>query len=516
MVEKKVAISLNLLLNELKNFKVDSLASAPKTVTDGRMYFNTVENTLYYGADDKWNPIATGGSVKDTLDKLKLSLKPDSEREPTKWNLNLSGTEASVDVTNMMKDSSVVRIVSFLPSEGNNPSAGRVSGIYNEEQKTFTLTGTSTKFQGVDDKNQVYLGLILDNYGGQFGNISNRYVGLAISADSFNGINTVSIEGEDVPLSSCGTLDFRNTDEVTVSNPSTTSGDIEFSIGEISAEKIIHKDWNEDPGEDSSTTEDTNQEKINEVLRDNINGIWSTLSELSLEIDTGKMYFTHGDGDKLNENGFDVSDFLKDGMLLTVTQTFTAKGTSQEVTAQNGETYTFTGLKSGTPYIGFVWETREGGTQMVPLDVTDLFNAYKAGNGISLSSDTFSIKMDSNSEKFLSVDSGSLKLSGVQDAINKVAITHKSKSVSITDENITGSQAFTPDDGNEIDPRSVRAFFWAAGPGLTRLNDEIGVAVSYTPAMIADGVVQKSSSMYVSWSNCPLGTLTIFYDEYSR
>lgn len=418
MATKKVATSLDLLFNELKNFKVDSLSAAPEVVTTGRVYFNTGNNTLYYGADSKWNPIATGGSVEEALKKLKLSLTPDNESTPTSWKLNLNGGAGnSVDVTDMMKDSSVVSIVSFLPSEGTSPSEDRIGGVYNDEKKTFTTTG-GVIFNDVPSISNIYLGLILDNYGGKFGNISNRYVGLAIDSSLFNGINKVVADRVHLHLKDPSILRFGNTDEVKAAASSGSNSDIEFSINKISADKIVHKDWTSDDSDATITPTDTWQDEINEDLRDKANRALSLFDELSLEILDDRMYFTHGDGEKINENGFDVSDFLKDGMLLTVTQTFKATSASQSVLAKDGESYTFTGLKVGTPYIGFVWETREGQTQTVALDVTDLFNAYKEGNGLSLSGDTFSVKIDETGDSYLSVSSAGVKLTGVKSAID--------------------------------------------------------------------------------------------------
>lgn len=427
MATKKVAASLDMLLNELKNVKIDSLSSAPATATAGRMYFNTGDNTLYYGANGKWNPIATGGSVNDALKSLKLYYY---SKDGETYNMYLYTGEnptgdnlfGGVDVTDFLKNSSVASIVSFLPSEGVKPSDGRVGGIYNEDKDTFT-TQSGVAFENVAYNNHVYLGLILDNYGSKFKNLSDRYVGLAIDTNLVNGINSVVADNEVVHLKNPGTLKFGSTDEVKVATPAnSSSNDIEVTVQKISAEKIVHRDWTPDASETTITPADTYQNEINEDLRDKINGTRNIFDELSLKIfSDGKMYFTYDDGDKINENGFDVSDFLKDGMLLTVTQTFTATEATQSVTAKDGKSYSFTGLKVGTPYIGFVWETREGTTQTVALDVTDLFNAYKSGSGLSLDGDTFSVKIDSSGDSFLSVSGSGVKLTGVKVAIEDLS-----------------------------------------------------------------------------------------------
>lgn len=447
MATKKVATSLDLLFNELKNFKVDSLSAVPEVVTTGRVYFNTGNNTLYYGADSKWNPIATGGSVEEALKSLHLYCHSENG---TTYNMSLYMGEGPTgdnlfgqcDVTDMMKDSSVVSIVSFLPSEGTSPSEGRIGGVYNDEKKTFTTTG-GVIFNDVPYISNIYLGLILDNYGGKFGNISNRYVGLAIDSSLFTGINKVVADRVHLHLKDPSILRFGNTDEVKAAASSGSNSDIEFSINKISADKIVHKDWTSDDSDATITPTDTWQDEINEDLRDKANRALSLFDELSLEILDDRMYFTHGDGEKINENGFDVSDFLKDGMLLTVTQTFKATSASQSVLAKDGESYTFTGLKVGTPYIGFVWETRDGKTQTVALDVTDLFNAYKGGDGLSLSDDTFSVRIDKSGDSYLSVSSAGVKLTGVKSAINGLSggIKNHDDTIKTHTTNITSLQS---------------------------------------------------------------------------
>lgn len=447
MATKKVATSLDLLFNELKNFKVDSLSAAPEVVATGRVYFNTHDNTLYYATGGKWNPIATGGSVDKALKSLHLYCHSENG---TTYNMSLYMGEGPTgdnlfgqcDVTDMMKDSSVVSIVSFLPSEGTSPSEGRIGGVYNDEKKTFTTTG-GVIFNDVPFISNIYLGLILDNYGGKFGNISNRYVGLAIDSSLFTGINKVVADRVHLHLKDPSILRFGNTDEVKAAASSGSNSDIEFSINKISADKIVHKDWTSDDSDATITPTDTWQDEINEDLRDKANRALSLFDELSLEILDDRMYFTHGDGEKINENGFDVSDFLKDGMLLTVTQTFKATSASQSVLAKDGESYTFTGLKVGTPYIGFVWETREGQTQTVALDVTDLFNAYKEGNGLSLSGDTFSVKIDETGDSYLSVSSAGVKLTGVKSAINGLSggIKNHDDTIKTHTTNITSLQS---------------------------------------------------------------------------
>lgn len=59
------------------------------------------------------------------------------------------------------------------------------------------------------------------------------------------------------------------------------------------------------------------------------------------------------------------------------------------------------------------------GTVLSPIYIGDLIDTYTAGNGIEISGNQVSAKVDSQSEPFLSVTTGGLKLSGIQAAIDK-------------------------------------------------------------------------------------------------
>ena len=59
------------------------------------------------------------------------------------------------------------------------------------------------------------------------------------------------------------------------------------------------------------------------------------------------------------------------------------------------------------------------GTVLPPIYIGDLIDTYTAGNGIEISGNQVSAKVDSQSESFLSVTTGGLKLSGIQAAIDK-------------------------------------------------------------------------------------------------
>lgn len=89
----------------------------------------------------------------------------------------------------------------------------------------------------------------------------------------------------------------------------------------------------------------------------------------------------------------DASDFVKDGMLESVTKD------------EANNTITFT------------WNT-DAGKQTTTIDIDDLVEVYTAGNGIDISNYSISAKVDATSETFLTVGENGIKLAGVQDAID--------------------------------------------------------------------------------------------------
>lgn len=58
------------------------------------------------------------------------------------------------------------------------------------------------------------------------------------------------------------------------------------------------------------------------------------------------------------------------------------------------------------------------GKDAIPIDLSSLVDTYTAGNGIAIAGNVVSVKRDTDSEPFLSVDTAGVKISGVQTAIN--------------------------------------------------------------------------------------------------
>lgn len=114
-------------------------------------------------------------------------------------------------------------------------------------------------------------------------------------------------------------------------------------------------------------------------------------STISLKHENGMISLTGIDGAVIAE--FSDADFVKDGML------------------ENVE------YDADTNTLSFTWNTAAG-TKTDSVVLSDIIEAYTAGNGLNLSGTEFSVKIDASSESFLIVGTDGVKLSGVQNAIN--------------------------------------------------------------------------------------------------
>lgn len=115
-------------------------------------------------------------------------------------------------------------------------------------------------------------------------------------------------------------------------------------------------------------------------------------AEIGLKHENGKISLTGIDGVVIAE--FSDADFVKDSVL--------------EDVAYNAE----------SKEIIFTWKTIDGETKTDAVSVADFVQVYTAGNGLDLNANEFSVKVDSESESFLTVGANGVKLAGVQTAID--------------------------------------------------------------------------------------------------
>lgn len=115
-------------------------------------------------------------------------------------------------------------------------------------------------------------------------------------------------------------------------------------------------------------------------------------TEIGLKHENGKISLTGINGAVIAE--FSDADFVKDSVL--------------EDVAYDAE----------SKEIVFTWKTVDGETKTDAVSVADFVQVYTAGNGLDLNANEFSVKVDSESESFLTVGANGVKFSGVQTAID--------------------------------------------------------------------------------------------------
>ena len=115
-------------------------------------------------------------------------------------------------------------------------------------------------------------------------------------------------------------------------------------------------------------------------------------TEIGLKHENGKISLTGIGGEVIAE--FSDADFVKDSVL--------------EDVEYNAE----------TQKIVFTWKTVDGETKTDEVSVADFVQTYTVGVGLELSGNEFAVKVDSESEAFLSVGANGVKLAGVQTAID--------------------------------------------------------------------------------------------------
>ena len=126
-------------------------------------------------------------------------------------------------------------------------------------------------------------------------------------------------------------------------------------------------------------------------------------TEIGLKHENGMISLTGINGEVIAE--FSDADFVKDSVLEDVN------------------------YNTETKEIEFTWKTVDGETKTDAVSVADFVQVYTAGNGLEANGNEFAVKIDSESESFLTVGENGVKLSGVQSAIDTAAGTAKSEAI---------------------------------------------------------------------------------------
>ena len=115
-------------------------------------------------------------------------------------------------------------------------------------------------------------------------------------------------------------------------------------------------------------------------------------TEIGLKHENGKISLTGIGGAVIAE--FSDADFVKDSVLEDVN------------------------YNTETKEIEFTWKTIDGETKTDAVSVADFVQIYTAGNGLEVTNNEFAVKVDAESEGFLTVGANGVKVAGIQEAIN--------------------------------------------------------------------------------------------------
>lgn len=130
-----------------------------------------------------------------------------------------------------------------------------------------------------------------------------------------------------------------------------------------------------------------------------------------------KIQVAKGDGNYVDVEDSATIKIYKDAQIKEI-YLGTAEDTIDEVsgTITKKENATETDKQS----LNYVYIKPDGKYALVPIDVSKFLKEAEFKNGLTVDSNgQVSVKIDTNSEKFLTVGEGGVKLSGVQDAIDK-------------------------------------------------------------------------------------------------
>jgi hypothetical protein len=186
---RKFVVSIDLNKNELQNARIQNLASAPSSPVAGQIYFNTVDNTLYFYNGTSWIPAS--GSTEVIQDIIGSSLiggtgltssYDDTSGETT---IDLDNTS----VTSGSYGSTAAKTVAFTVDQ-----QGRVTAASEQDIQIATSQVTGLQEYIEDSINTVVV------------------AGEGIDVSYNDELNTYTISAEDASDTNKGIASFNSTD----------------------------------------------------------------------------------------------------------------------------------------------------------------------------------------------------------------------------------------------------------------------------------------------------------------
>lgn len=160
------------------------------------------------------------------------------------------------------------------------------------------------------------------------------------------------------------------------------------------------------------------------------------------------------------------------------------------------------GLGLSFPYILLIWKT-DAGKEPIRIEIKELIQTYKAGNGLELNNDIFSIKLDATCEPYLTVSENGLKLTGINAAIEaakKSATTKIEKNIHASHltldsrEEADGSKTYILDEDNIASDNDLQEF-------KTTIRTELSSAISDLDSKITTETEEKIAQEAVNREN---------------
>lgn len=143
-------------------------------------------------------------------------------------------------------------------------------------------------------------------------------------------------------------------------------------------------------------------DSTDKILSQSDNGLLASISLVQDELNSLHYTLTGKGGANLGEINIPKDQFLKEASFVSA-----ATESDKEIDES---------VVIGDPYLKFVFQT-DGEDKTVYVNVKQLVDVYTAGNGIEISDNAVSVKLDPSSENYLTVSESGVKLSGIDAAI---------------------------------------------------------------------------------------------------
>lgn len=170
------------------------------------------------------------------------------------------------------------------------------------------------------------------------------------------------------------------------------------------------------------TTSEKAVEELKESVKANKAALQNKIESVTIEQNGDLQYFLNVDGVKVGTINIPEDQFFKGATFNKDTKTLT---------------------------LTFV--TRDKGTETVDISLKELVSVYSAGNGLTLAENTFSVKINEDSEAYLSLTEEGIKVSGIDAKFaTKTELTAMSSKIDANTDSIKDTKSYVDDKINGV------------------------------------------------------------------